>query len=65
MPRIDQAELVLHIMQRIEYLKIAFAGHAIGGVGTVDQQLIHKDPSAGPRLEGSFCSMEKAPFRSF
>ena len=53
-PCVDKAEFVLHIMQRIEHLKIAFARHAIGGVSAVDQQLIHKDLSAGPRLEGSF-----------
>ena len=53
-PRVDEGETVLHVMQRIQHLKVAFAGHAIGGVGTVDQQLIHKDLSAGPRLKGSF-----------
>ena len=53
-PCVDKGELILHVMQRIEHLKVAFAGDAIGGVGAVDQQLIHKDLSAGPRFEGSF-----------
>ena len=49
---VDQGEPVLHVMQRVQHLEVAFTGHAIGGVGPVDQKLVHKDLSAGPAFEG-------------
>ena len=49
---VDQGKAVLHIMQRVQHLEVAFTGHAIGRVGPVDQKLVYKDLSAGSAFKG-------------